>query len=87
MQKALRFQYVQHGTAFHGTFHDTASTHRITDGVYISICILECLFDLRQYRVVGAHSKTVESEVEFQILDLSIRKFYCECVFLNFLKC
>ena len=46
----------------------------------------ECFLKLRQNRVVGAHSKAVESVIEGEILDGSVRKFYGECVFFYFLK-
>ena len=86
MQVSLGFQYVQDSAAFHGTFHDTACAYGIADGVYISIGISECFLDLRQNRVVGAHSKAVESVIEFKILNGSVWKFYCECILFYFLK-
>ena len=46
----------------------------------------ECFLKLRQNRVIGAHSKTVESVIEGEILDGSVRKLYSECVFFYFLK-
>ena len=48
--------------------------------------ISECFLKLRQNRVVGAHSKAVESIIEGEILDGSVRKLYSECVFFYFLK-
>ena len=46
----------------------------------------ECFLKLRQNRVVGAHSKAVESIIEGEILDGSVWKLYSECVFFYFLK-
>ena len=46
----------------------------------------ECFLDFRQNRVVGAHSKAVESVIELKILDGSVWKFYGECIFFYFLK-
>ena len=86
MQVALGLQYIQDRTAFHGTFHDTACAYGIADGVNISMGIGECFLKLRQNRVIGAHSKTVESVIEGEILDGSVRKLYSECVFFYFLK-
>ena len=48
--------------------------------------ISECFLKLRQNRVIGAHSKTVESVIEGEILDGSVRKLYGECIFFYFLK-
>ena len=46
----------------------------------------ECFLKLRKNRVVGAHSKAVESVIELKILDGSVWKFYGECIFFYFLK-
>ena len=46
----------------------------------------ECFLNFRQNRVVGAHSKAVESVIELKILDGSVRKLYSECIFFYFLK-
>ena len=86
MQVALGLQYIQDRAAFHGTFHDAACADGIADGINISMGISECFLKLRQNRVIGAHSKTVESVIEGEILDGSVRKLYSECVFFYFLK-